>query len=287
MRRVSVTVHLHRIVSLLKFMPRAAINLKVLIIDPDFYAQRALNGYVGWDRRTRVTEMLETWEAARDYLREVPDIEHPGVILFTAEAASSADELIVACRALTHLAPEAVFIILAHTVKPDYLVAAAKANAVGCFLRNEVGEHIVSAILFARQHPMAISRGFAAAAASSNEPRLQTAKQLPKDREFPEMTERIRQALWLCVIEGMSAQLAADEMGVSPHTIRSYIKEGYRILKTNDDTQFPEDMSPEEQAFMRFTSLEPEDGRKPENATPTGEVKPKPRRTKRADKAGI
>jgi hypothetical protein len=53
----------------------------------------------------------------------------------------------------------------------------------------------------------------------------------------------------------MSAELAADEMGISPHTVRSYIKEGYRILEAYDDTIYPPDMSPQERAFMRFTAL--------------------------------
>jgi hypothetical protein len=54
----------------------------------------------------------------------------------------------------------------------------------------------------------------------------------------------------------MSAELAADEMGISPHTVRSYVKEGYRILEAYDDTVYPPDMSPQERAFMRFTALE-------------------------------
>jgi hypothetical protein len=57
----------------------------------------------------------------------------------------------------------------------------------------------------------------------------------------------------LCVVKGMPAHLAADEMGISLHTIRSYIKEGYRILEAYDGTEYPSDMSPQERAFMRLT----------------------------------
>ena len=35
-------------------------------------------------------------------------------------------------------------------------------------------------------------------------------------------------------------------MGISPHTVRSYIKEGYRILETYDDVVYPPDLSPQE-----------------------------------------
>jgi DNA-binding NarL/FixJ family response regulator len=68
----------------------------------------------------------------------------------------------------------------------------------------------------------------------------------------------VQEALRLCVVEGMSAELAADEMGISAHTIRSYVKEGYRILETYDDTPYPPDLSPQERAFMRITALEKE-----------------------------
>jgi hypothetical protein len=78
-------------------------------------------------------------------------------------------------------------------------------------------------------------------------------------RKFPELTDRIRQAIKLCVVEGMPAHLAADEMGISLHTIRGYIKEGYRILEAYDETEYPLDMTPQERAFMRFTGFAEED----------------------------
>ena len=48
----------------------------------------------------------------------------------------------------------------------------------------------------------------------------------------------------------VEAHVAADEMGISLHTIRSYIKEGYRILEAYDETEYPVDMSPQERAFL-------------------------------------
>ncbi|MEO1646007.1 MAG: hypothetical protein AAFR67_12535, partial [Chloroflexota bacterium] len=85
--------------------------------------------------------------------------------------------------------------------------------------------------------------------------RVYAADILPEQRDYPEMTDRIRQAIRLCVIEGMPAHLAADEMGISLHTIRGYIKEGYRILESYDQHEYPTDMTPQERAFMRFTAL--------------------------------
>ena len=45
-------------------------------------------------------------------------------------------------------------------------------------------------------------------------------------------------------------------MGVSTSTVRSYIKEGYRIMEAHDDTKYPDTMSPAERAFLRYTALE-------------------------------
>jgi len=57
------------------------------------------------------------------------------------------------------------------------------------------------------------------------------------------------------VVDGMPAHLAADAMGISLHTIRGYIKEGYRIMEAYDETEYPIDMTPQERAFMRFTAF--------------------------------
>jgi hypothetical protein len=48
-------------------------------------------------------------------------------------------------------------------------------------------------------------------------------------------------------------------MGISLHTVRSYIKEGYRILEAYDETEYPVDMSPQERAFMRITRFSDEE----------------------------
>jgi hypothetical protein len=69
----------------------------------------------------------------------------------------------------------------------------------------------------------------------------------------------VRQALELFVVKGMSAQLTADEMGIGAHTVRDYIRQGYRILEEDDPADpaaYPPSMSPQELAFVRFTALE-------------------------------
>ncbi|GAB4546345.1 MAG: hypothetical protein OHK0023_05800 [Anaerolineae bacterium] len=230
------------------------INLKVLVIDPDFYAQRALNSYMAWDRRTRVVALSDNFDHAYEALDELPHVEYPDVVFLDPDAPEDSAALERAIRRLRQLVPHVEIYCLAHTANVGRITAAYQSQARGYFMRNEVRLLLVNAVLFAREKSFVVT-------ASLKQPIFQSALwysaavALPRPREYPEMTDRIRQALWLCVVEGMPAQLAADEMGISPHTIRSYVKEGYRILEAYDDQQYPEDMSPLERAFMRFTAL--------------------------------
>ncbi len=56
------------------------INLKVLILDSDFYALQSLNSYLAWDRRTRVVAMANSLAQAFDYIRRISEPELPAPI---------------------------------------------------------------------------------------------------------------------------------------------------------------------------------------------------------------
>jgi DNA-binding NarL/FixJ family response regulator len=231
------------------------INLKVMVIDHDFYALRALNSYMAWDRRTRVVGLAESFEQALVVLDDLPRVEHPDAILLDSDSYDDA-ELVRVISELRRIVPKLNLICLAHQKRTARVELVYKASGRAYFLRNEVRLLLMNAIIYAMQRTFTVTRGVLEQLQAENAPLAEHVDVLPRPREYPELTERIRQALWLYVIEGMPAQLAADEMGVSPHTVRSYIKEGYRILEAYDDSHYPEDMSPIERAFMRFTALD-------------------------------
>ncbi len=234
------------------------INLKVLILDTDFYALQSLNSYLAWDRRTRVVAMASTMAQAFDYIRRVSEPELPDVVLLEPEAFPDPEALRTAVRQFREAIKDVMVICMARKADLPYVFAAVEAGVRGYLLRSEVRLYLASAICYALDRELLVTQNIHNLATPA-QPRLFNADVLPPEREYPEMTERIRQALWLCVVEGMPAQLAADEMGISPHTIRSYIKEGYRILEAHDDTNYPEEMGPLERAFMRFTALKDKD----------------------------
>ncbi|MCC6802629.1 MAG: response regulator transcription factor [Anaerolineae bacterium] len=238
------------------------INLKVLIMDSDYYALQAINSYLAWDRRTRVTCMASSLDEMWSYIHRAPLAELPDVVIIDTAHIGGADVLGLQIERLQQKIQDVLVICLAQVPDASMIEASAEAGARGYLLKGEVRLQIAWAIVYALDHDFIITPDAARAGEQIFHPRLNNATVLPRRREYPELTERIRQAIELCVVKGMPAHLAADEMGISLHTIRSYIKEGYRILEAYDETEYPVDMSPQERAFMRLTRFTGDDEEK-------------------------
>ena len=233
-----------------------SINLKVVVLDTDFYSLQAINSYLAWDRRTRVTFMTNSFAEMWGFLHRLPKAELPDVIVLDANHMDGDTGLRRTIADLRDLIPTVMVICLAQFADIDLVTAAAETGARAFMLKQDVRLHIAWAICYSLDHDFVVTQGVANASDTIFHNRVFRATILPDQRQYPEMTDRIRQAIKLCVIEGMPAHLAADEMGISLHTIRGYIKEGYRILESHDHTEYPTDMTPQERAFMRFTALE-------------------------------
>lgn len=232
-----------------------SLNLKVMLYDSDFYALQALNSYLAWDRRTRVTFHTDNFQALIHHLQRVAHAELPDVIVLDIDHFGGAEGVREVIKRLHQFAPRAHIVCLVQTLDEGIIEAAAEARARACLLKGDVRLQMTWAVCYAVAHDFLITTRIEPLARATRHHRLYNAHVLPPQRDYPEMTDRIRQAIQLCVIEGMPAHLAADEMGISLHTIRGYIKEGYRILETYDKGDYPVDMTPQERAFMRFTAL--------------------------------
>ena len=235
------------------------VNLKVMICDHDFYGLHAINSYLAWDRRTRVVALTQTVGGIFEWLERRAEAEWPDTMILDTEDIETPDELKSVITRIRAKIADVKVVVLEHIPRAEFALAAMDGGAVGYLVRNDVGLQIASTIAWLQNVPFAISSGVEKVIKPQINKRLATAVVLPKQRPYPELTDRIRQAIQLCVVEGMSADLAADEMGVSPHTIRSYIKEGYRIMEASDRNEYPAEMSAQERAFMRFTALDDSD----------------------------
>jgi DNA-binding NarL/FixJ family response regulator len=235
------------------------INLKVVILDTDFYASHALNSFLAWDRRTRVTHISSSVKDMWMNLNNTPLAELPNVVLLEADHIGGNDVLTRTIHELYKRIAQVRVICMGQEPTVSLVEAAADAGAAGYFLKQDVGLQIAWGIVYSLNHEFVITSSIAHACADRFNHRIFHAAVLPGMRKFPELTGRIGQALKLCVLDGLPAHLAADEMGISLHTIRGYIKEGYRILEAHDDLEYAIDMTPQERAFMRLTAFDEDD----------------------------
>jgi DNA-binding NarL/FixJ family response regulator len=232
------------------------VNLRVVVLDTDFFALQSLNGYLAWDRRTRVMFLAESPTELWHYLAELPAVEQPDVLLMDADHLGGTEGLRKTIAKARHYNAEIMLVCMAQVVDSELIRTAADEGVRAYLLKQEVRMQIAAAIVYGLTHELVVTHSIARVAPHLANLRLARAAILPDQRQYPEMTDRIRQAIELCVIEGMPAHLAAHEMGISLHTIRGYIKEGYRILESYDQSEYPSDMTPQERAFMRFTALD-------------------------------
>lgn len=224
-------------------------------MDTDFYALQAVNSYLAWDRRTRVTNLSESVAEMWAYIDKTALAELPDIVLLDADHIGGPDALADVIARLLRRIEDVRVLCLAQIADARLVEAAARAGASGFMLKQDVRLQIAWAIVYSLSHDFIVTTGIQKAVKDVFNHRLARARTLPEKREYPELTGRIRQAIKLCVVEGMPAHLAADEMGISLHTIRGYIKEGYRIMEAYDETDYPVDMTPQERAFMRFTAF--------------------------------
>jgi DNA-binding NarL/FixJ family response regulator len=232
-------------------------NFKVLIVDPDYYARHALYTFLAWDRRTRVMYTVESVEKMWAYLRETAPVEYPDYVLIDANHVDGANGLRALMDKLKQTLPKARIICLAQQLEPELVQAAAEKGARAFLLKHEVGLRVGWAIVYGETRDFTVTSGVAEAMRSQKNihPRVQRAAILPRSIDFPQLTERVKQALELW-LGGMPAYLIADELGIAQSTVRGYIKKAYRILESTVDFEFPREVTQQERAFLRYTALD-------------------------------
>ena len=229
--------------------------IRVYIIERDIYARQAIASYLSWDRHTRVVGRASSPHGLLAALRDDPSLARLDAIVLDNSLAATPDRLATLIKLLQHHAPQAAVICLAHHPNVECALSAQHAGARAFYTREQVGIGLASGVRFALAHLFSVTEN-AFDELVEAECDLRDVDMLPERRTYPRLTQRIEEALWLCVVEGLPAERAAEEMGVSTSTVRSYIKEGYRILEAADDTIYPATMSPSERAFLRYSAIE-------------------------------
>lgn len=233
----------------------AQYDIRVFVSDYDFYARQSMVSYLSWERRTRVVGSVSTPFELLCALREGESAPH--VILFGTSFAGREPKLLIGwLEAVYSFAPNVQVICMARQPSREMALAASEAGAIGFLTHDSVGFSLARAVLHALESGFLITQDVAERLEGVFDGNIFRAQVLPRQRTYPALTNRIRQAIHLCVLEGLPAELAAIEMGLSTNTVRSYIKEGYRILELHNDTFYPNQFSAQERAFLRYTALE-------------------------------
>lgn len=234
-------------------------GVHVYIIERDVYARQAIASYFSWDRRTHMVGMGASFSDMLEALEDETESLHIDVVTLNTDAAATPQALVTMIKQIQDTISNVHVVCLSTHSDLAWMHAARDAGACAYISRDVVDLGVASAVWYAISHAFTVTDDIAHLIEACHTADGCGVCVLPNRRHYERLTPRIEQALWLCVVEGLPAELAAEEMGVSVSTVRSYIKEGYRILESEDDTAYPISVSPAERAFLRFTALEDEE----------------------------
>ncbi len=239
------------------------IDLKVALIDSDYYTEKAIHAYLAWDRRTRAltdySSLREFWLA----LEGLAAADYPDVIILDVNNVGERGDVRQLIQRLVDRIPSASLVCLSHVDDLDLFYAAAEGGARAFLHKEDVRIYIASAVCIASQlkmDEMLYSRRMDAARRIINHPRAASplATALPQPTQYQGLTPRVRRAIELYAIEGMPAALIADELLLTETTVRDYIKTAYDALGLyEDEDALLDNLSQRERAFMKLTALEP------------------------------
>lgn len=238
------------------------IDLKVALIDSDYYTEKAIHAYLAWDRRTRALTDYSSLEEFWLSLEGVAAAAYPDVIILDVNNVGERGDIRREIQRLVETVPNATLVCLSHIDDLDLFYAAAAGGARAFLHKEDVGYHIASAVCLAselRKEEFLYSRKMDAARRLLNHRRATRplAIALPRTVQYEGFSKRLRRTIELYAIEGMPAALIANELDLSVNYVRDNIKEAYDLLGVRDqDGTFLDDLSQRERAFMKLTALE-------------------------------
>ncbi|MYD10608.1 MAG: response regulator transcription factor [Chloroflexi bacterium] len=238
------------------------INLRVALIDSDYYTEKAIHAYLAWDRRTRAltdySNLADFWRA----LEGVEAAEYPDVIILDVNNAGERGDIRQSIQRLVTTVAGAAVVCLSYVDDLDLFYAAAEGGARAFLHKQDVRFHIASAVCIASR----LSKDeFLYSAKMDTARRLLNHRRatrplaiaLPRPVQYEGLNTRIRRVIELYAIEGMPAALIANELNLSVHYVRDNIRSAYEALGLRDHSEtFLADLSQRERAFMKLTALE-------------------------------
>lgn len=202
-------------------------QIKVFIIDDDFYVRQATTTLLTRDRRTKVIGTAGGLEEAFSALNEL----NPDVILLDLDFKHTDENGLDGIVHLKKTHPRARILVFSASRSEEQIIAAIRAGADGYIWKNDAAEGLGSAIQRANEGRFVVTEAVARSIfgkISGLLPHQTTV--MPKGKHYLDLTQRIEQVMKLFCIDGMSAPEIANLLVLSEFTVRGYIRTGYEIL---------------------------------------------------------
>ncbi len=230
--------------------------VKVAIVEDDYFARKFIVALISRDLRSVVSAEAET---PNELLQKIA-VNQPDIVLLDPEYKSGPPlgELI---QKIHSLAPDSVTICLSQYGEPETVKEAVLNGVRGFFIKDEVMMELASALILTLRYDFVITRSMEARLRAKALPLPRYIHSLPTWKPDPQLDQRHLLSLWLHIIYGMSASLAAREIGLKESSVNKYISEARSILKSDWldlDLLSPEgqeNVSTQDLTFLLFTQI--------------------------------
>lgn len=199
-------------------------NITVSIVDDEADLREHIAGYLA---AAGGVECLSTYATAEAALARLPQ-DQPDVILMDINLGGM--DGIECVRRLKTLMPEAQVLMLTVFEDTDKIFAALAAGASGYLLKRLSPAKLLEAINEVRDGGSPMSASIARKVVQS----FQSAP--PRGDESADLSSREREVLH-GLAEGLAYKQIADQLGVSIHTVRNYIRRIYEKLHVQTRTE--------------------------------------------------
>ncbi len=208
----------------------AAQNIRVLIVDDDYYARDALQSLVARDRRTHVWATADSVSDACTKLG-TQCYPAPDLVLLDVRLGERSQSGIDGMPLIRGACPPAKILMTSVQNDEETVLSAIRAGADGYVWKNESADGICNAIVGVMEGRFVVTPSVAEALLGKTVELSSYATEVMRTNPaVRDLTESIRKTVYLYCFCGMSAREIADELTVSVNTVNSRLKLAYQIL---------------------------------------------------------
>ncbi len=200
--------------------------ITIAIVDDSADLRENIGGYLGAFKEFRC---LTSYASAREALQGLPK-SSPDVVLMDINLGENATDGIECVRALKILLPDVLVVMLTVFEDTEKIFRALAAGASGYLLKRQRPEQLLAAIqeVVAGGAPMSTSIARKVVKSFQSAP--------PRGTESAELSHRELEVLQ-ALAQGLAYKQIAEQLNVSIHTVRNYIRRVYEKLHVRSRTE--------------------------------------------------